>query len=196
MTLPRLLLLTDRTQAPGPLAATVAAAVDAGVRAVVLRDKDLPDGERAALAAEFRALLAPVGGRLVVAGPAAGTADAVHLAARDAFPRPRPALVGRSCHSAAEVAAARGEGCDWVFVSPYAATASKPGYGPALGPAGLAALVAGGPPAYALGGVRPDDVPGCLAAGAVGVAVMGPVMRDPGSAAAYLAALEEAPPCR
>ena len=195
MTLPRLLVLTDRTQARGPLTATVAAAVDAGARAVVLRDKDLPGGERAALAAEFRALLAPVGGLLVVAGPADGTAEAVHLAARDRFPHPRPALVGRSCHSAAEVATAGTEGCDWVFVSPFAATASKPGYGPALGAAGLSALAAGGPPAYALGGVRPDDVPGCLAAGAHGVAVMGPVMRDPGLAAAYLTALEEAP-CR
>lgn len=207
MTLPRLLLLTDRTQCAGPLAATVAAAVDAGARAVVLRDKDLPDGERAALAAELRALLDPVGGLLVVAGPAPRGAEmaisaqrgAVHLAAGDPFPDPRPVLVGRSCHSAAEVAGARDEGCDWVFVSPFAATASKPGYGPALGPAGLAALVPGGPPAYALGGVRPDDVRACLAAGAHGVAVMGPLMRDPQLAAAYVAALTDAleeSPCR
>ena len=189
MTLPRLLLLTDRTQAPGPLAATVAAAVDAGVRAVVLRDKDLPDGERSALAAEFRAVLAPVGGLLVVAGPADGTADAVHLAARDPFPHPRPALVGRSCHSAPELARARSEGCDYAFLSPVFPTPSKPGYGPALGLSGLAELVAAGPPVYALGGVRPNDVAGCLAAGAHGVAVMGPVMRDPAIAGRYLAAL-------
>lgn len=86
-----------------------------------------------------------------------------------------------------------------MFVSPFAATASKPGYGPALGPAGLAALVPGGPPAYALGGVRPDDVRACLAAGAHGVAVMGPLMRDPQLAAAYVAALTDAleeSPCR
>ena len=201
MRLPRLLVLTDRTQSAGPLAATVAAAVDAGARAVVLRDKDLPDAERTALAAELGALLDPVGGLLVVAGPAAG-APAVHLAARDPFPADRPVLVGRSCHSAAEVARARDEGCDWVMVSPFAATASKPGYGPALGPAGLAALLAGGPPGYALAGVGPADVPACLAAGAHGVAVMGPVMRDPALAAAYLAALPDVPepeepaPCR
>jgi thiamine-phosphate pyrophosphorylase len=199
VTLPRLLVLTDRTQCAGPLVTTVAAAVDAGARAVVLRDKDLPDGERAVLAEELRALLDPVGGLLVVAGPADGSADAVHLAARDPFPEPRPALVGRSCHSTAEVAGAREEGCDWVMVSPYAPTASKPGHGPALGPAGLAALLSGGPPAYALGGVQPADVPACRAAGAHGVAVMGPVMRDPGLAAAYLAALPDLPeetPCR
>jgi thiamine monophosphate synthase len=133
-----------------------------------------------------------VGGLLVVAGPAGG-AGAVHLAAADPFPADRPALVGRSCHSAAEVASARIEGCDWVMVSPFAATASKPGYGPPLGPAGLAALVAGGPPAYALAGVTPADVPACLAAGAAGVAVMGPVMRDPALTTAYLAALSDVP---
>jgi thiamine monophosphate synthase len=59
--------------------------------------------------------------------------------------------------------------------------------------------VAGSPPAYALAGVTPADVPACLGAGAHGVAVMGPVMRDPSLAAAYLAALSHLPeesPCR
>jgi thiamine monophosphate synthase len=187
--LPRLLVLTDRTQCTGSLVDTVAAAVDAGARAVVLRDKDLPLPERAALADRIAALLAPVDGVLVWAG-AAGSTDrpAVHLAAADPLPEPRPALLGRSCHSAAELAAARAEGCDWAFLSPLAATSSKPGYGPALGLAGLAALVPLGPPVYALGGVRPEDVAGCLAAGAHGVAVMGPVMRDPSLVARHLAA--------
>jgi thiamine-phosphate pyrophosphorylase len=127
---------------------------------------------------------------LVVAGAdPTGTADAVHLAARDPFPSPRPALVGRSCHDRAEVAQAAAEGCDWVFVSPVFPTSSKPGYGPALGPAGLAGLVPGAPPVYALGGVRPEDVGACLAAGAAGIAVMGAVMADPGSVRAYLGAL-------
>jgi thiamine monophosphate synthase len=188
--LPRLLVLTDRMQSTGPLVGTVAAAVDAGARSVVLREKDLPDAERDELATELAAVLAPVGGLLVRAG--ASPAPAVHLAAADPFPGPRPGLVGRSCHSAAELDRARAEGCDWVMLSPFAATPSKPGYGPALGPAGLAALLAGrtGPLVYALGGVRPDDVGACRAAGAYGVAVMGPVMRDPGLVAAYLAALD------
>ncbi len=107
----------------------------------------------------------------------------MHLSARDAFPTPRPALVGRSCHDADEVRAAGHEGCDYVTVSPVFTTASKPGYGPALGLAGLAALAAIAAavelPVYALGGVHPPDVVDCLAAGACGVAVMGPVMRTP-----------------
>jgi thiamine-phosphate pyrophosphorylase len=68
-------------------------------------------------------------------------------------PHPRPALLGRSCHDPAEVTAAAG--CDWVTVSPVNLTASKPGHGPALGPAGLAACIdaPGAPPVYALGGL-------------------------------------------
>ena len=189
MSLPRLLVLTDRTQCTGGLADTVAAAVDAGARAVVLRDKDLPLPERAALAERIAALLSPVDGLLVWAGAVGSTGSAaVHLSAADPLPDPRPALLGRSCHSAAELTRARAEGCDWAFLSPLAATASKPGYGPALGVAGLAALAPLGPPVYALGGVGPEDVAGCLSAGAHGVAVMGPVMRDPFLVTRYLTA--------
>ena len=184
--LPRLLVVTDRTQAAGPLAGVVADAVAAGARAVLLRDRDLPDDERAALAADLRAVLDPVGGLLVLAGT---SGDAVHLAAAEPFPDPRPALVGRSCHSAAELAQARAEGCDWAFLSPVFPTASKPGYGPALGVEGFARLRPPGPPVYALGGVLPEHVPDLLAAGAHGIAVMGPVMRAPSAVRDYLAAL-------
>jgi thiamine-phosphate diphosphorylase len=190
--LPRLLVLTDRSQCAGSLRDAVAEAVAGGARAVVLREKDLPEDERDRLAGEMRALLDPVGGVLVRAGTRGG-ADAVHLAAADPFPVARPALVGRSCHSREELERARAEGCDYVTVSPVFPTESKPGYGPALGPDGLAALVAAGPPAYALGGVRPADVPACLAGGARGIAVMGPIMRSPDLVPAYLAALEDGP---
>jgi thiamine-phosphate pyrophosphorylase len=190
-----LLVLTDRTRCAGPLVETVAAAVAAGARAVVLREKDLPAPERDRLAEQLAAVLAPVEGLLVRAGAGDG-APAVHLAAADPFPVDRPALVGRSCHSAAELDRARAEGCDWLMLSPVHPTPSKPGYGPALGPAGLAALLAGrtGPRAYALGGVRPEDVAACRAAGAYGVAVMGPVMRDPSLVTGYLAALADPAP--
>jgi thiamine-phosphate pyrophosphorylase len=85
-----------------------------------------------------------------------------------------------------EVDGAVAEGCDYVTVSPVAASASKPGYGPALGPAGLAALLRPGLPVYALGGVLPSTVMSYVDAGAYGVAVMGPVMRDPTVVDAYL----------
>jgi thiamine monophosphate synthase len=91
--------------------------------------------------------------------------------------------VGRSCHDAAELGRVSTE--DYAFVSPVFPTPSKPGYGPALTPAGLAELVRRSPvPVVALGGVQtPEDAAACVAAGAAGVAVMGAVMRatDPAS---------------
>jgi thiamine monophosphate synthase len=169
--LPRLLVLTDRS-ATDSLVAVVDRAVQGGARAVVLRERDLDVDERSRLADQLRALLAPVDGLLVLAGPGA---DAVHLNAAEPVPVPRPALVGRSCHSADEVR--RAAGCDWITLSPWGTSESKPGYGPPLGPDRFAELVVGAPPAFALGGVDRSQVAACRVAGAYGVAVMGAVMR-------------------
>jgi len=186
--LPRLLVLTDRTMCERPLLDVVADAVRSGARAVVLREKDLPYDERARVAAHLRSVLDPVDGLLVMAS---SRGDAVHLSSSEPLPSPRPQLVGRSCHDADEVARAGAEGCDYVTVSPVFSSASKPGYGPALGCGGLATLLTGGPPAYALGGVLPEHVASCRAAGAYGAAVMGPVMRDPEIVSRYLDTLAQ-----
>lgn len=186
--LPELLVLTDRRLCTMPLLATVTEAVENGARAVVLREKDLPWPARLKLAQALRERLEPVGGLVIVAGP---RGDAVHLSATDQVPAPRPLLMGRSCHSAAEVTEATAQGCDYITVSPVFETSSKPGYGPALGLGGLAALCRPDPPAYALGGVLPEHVRGCLDAGARGVAVMGSIMREPGIVSSYLAYLQE-----
>jgi thiamine-phosphate diphosphorylase len=190
MTLPGLFVLTDRRMCTQPLVDVIASTVDKGARAVVLREKDLPQAQRLALAAQMRTILNPVGGLLIVAGR---SDNAVHLAAADPFPSTRPSIVGRSCHSASEVAQAVAEGCDYVTVSPVFPTESKPGYGPALGLDRLATLCHPGMPTYALGGVRPTDAAACRKAGAAGIAVMGPIMRDPDIVAAYLTALQEVP---
>ncbi|WP_435830355.1 thiamine phosphate synthase [Micromonospora echinospora] len=170
-------LLTDRRSADRGLAEVVAQAVAGGVRWVVLREKDLPRPERAALAVELRAILADEGGTLVVAGPDPLGGDAVHLPAAGPYPPPRLGLVGRSCHDQAELARLTTE--DYATVSPVHPTPTKPGYGPPLHPDGLADLIRTSPvPVLALGGIgTPDQVHACVAAGAVGVAVLGALMR-------------------
>lgn len=193
----RLILFTDRRQAARPLVDVVAAAVDGGARLVVLREKDLPGAERAALARRLHALLAPVDGRLLCAGRQSGP-DGLHLAADDPLPPGAgrgagahgAGLIGRSCHDAAELARAADEGVDYVTLSPVFETVSKPGYGPALGPQ-VFARSAAPLPVYALGGVdTPERAYACTVAGAAGVAVMGAVMRadDPASVVAELLA--------
>ncbi|MFI9639620.1 thiamine phosphate synthase [Micromonospora sp. NPDC051925] len=182
------LLLTDRRTARADLVDVVAGAVRGGVRWVVLRERDLPRAERAALAVELRAILAEVGGTLIVAGPDPLGGEAVHLPAAGPYPPPAVRLVGRSCHDAAELARLTTE--DYVTLSPVWPTRSKPGYGPPLHPDGLRRLVRLSPvPVFALGGIEtPEQVTACVEAGAVGVAVLGALMRaaDPTGVAATL----------
>lgn len=189
--LPHLLVLTDRHQAGGALVEKVRDAVAAGAEAVVLREKDLPVGERRALAERLAAFV-PF---LVVAtdpvlARAVGAAG-VHLAAADSLPAPGGDLVvGRSCHSRRDTARADATPIDYVTLSPWAPSPSKPGYGPPLGADGFAAA-RGARRAYALGGVSAADVRACRDAGAYGVAVMGAVMRAGEPAAVVRAYLDE-----
>jgi thiamine-phosphate pyrophosphorylase len=176
----------------------MAAALDGGAREVLLRDRDLPPAERRRLAEELRSATAAVGAALHVAGDAALAravgADGVHLAAAEPWPEAaaREGLVaGRSCHTPSELAAALAEGADRATYSPVFATASKPGYGPALGLDGLAAgcRAVPGLAVLALGGVDPATAGACVEAGAAGVAVMGGIMRAADPAAAVRALL-------
>ncbi|MGA4729138.1 thiamine phosphate synthase [Micromonospora taraxaci] len=188
-------VLTDRLVARDRLDRIVAGAVAGGVRWVVLREKDLPRAERAALAADLRAILADVGGTLVVAGPDPLGGDAVHLPAAGPYPPPTHTVVGRSCHNQAELDRLTTE--HYATVSPVHPTKTKPGYGPPLGPDGLRRLIDISPvPILALGGVEaPEQVTACVQAGASGVAVLGALMRarDPGAvAAALMSAYQEA----
>lgn len=193
---PPLLLITDRSQARDGLLSTLSACVAAGCRWVSLREKDLPTDEQAALLAALRPILAGVGGRLTVHGdPAlAPLCDGVHLPDGADIAAVRGqlgpgALIGASCHDRAGVVMAGQAGADYATLSPIFPTASKPGYGPALGPAMLTGLPL---PTLALGGLTAGNLADCLAAGAAGAAVMGGAMRDPGRIADLLTILAAA----
>jgi thiamine-phosphate pyrophosphorylase len=190
-TLPRLLLVTDRHQVSRPLVDVLAETVAAGIRMILIRERDLPHPERLRLAARVAALVAPVDGVVLLAGAPrpgepvdlAARVHGRHLATLEPWPEPgpgpevAPGILGRSCHGTEEVLRAGRRGADYVTLSPIYPTRSKPGYGPALGTAVLA-----GPapvPVYALGGIdTPARVRHCLRAGAAGAAVMGAVMRS------------------
>ena len=200
--LPRLLVLTDAAMLPAgrDLVSTLRAAVEGGARAVVLRERDLPTTARARLADQVHALLSPVGGVLLLASAAPPEATSpltgLHLRSTDPAPATRPALLGRSTHSANEILHAAAEGCDYVTLSPVAPTRSKPGYGPSLGAVGFGSVLAqvrcvhGPLPAvFALGGVNEHNAASFLQAGAHGVAVMGSVMSSPDPAQTVAALL-------
>jgi thiamine-phosphate pyrophosphorylase len=196
-------ILTDRAQAAAAgrsLPDTVAAALDGGAGAVLLREKDLPAAERRAVAADLRALTARHRAALIVASDLGLArqvgADGVHLAADDPWPvggRPPPRGVGRSCHTVADLVVAGTHGAAWVTYSPVHLTDSKPGHGPPLGPEGLAAGCRAVPdlPVLALGGIGPGRARACVEAGAAGVALMGAVMGADDPSAVVRAVVDE-----
>jgi thiamine-phosphate pyrophosphorylase len=184
---PPLLVISDRYQARLSLAEIAEAVFTGGCRWFSLREKDLPPEERRALLAAL-VVLGHNFGAIVTAhedieAAASVGADGVHLpsggspeAARMRLPG---GLIGASAHSAGDAAALLRAGADYVTVSPVFVTASKPGYGPALGLEGLANVVAEAPgPVVALGGITPQNAALCLNAGARGLAVMGEIMRS------------------
>ena len=199
----RLLLVTDRKQAAGPLAGILGAAFAAGCRWASLREKDLPAEEQVRLARDLLALARRFGARLTLHGDpglalAAGV-DGVHLPAGADAGAARAALgphklIGISIHSAAE-ARRLDRTIDYAVLGPVHETASKPGYGPALGVEGVRAdRGATAVPVIAIGGITPERIADVMSAGAAGVAVMGSVMRSPdpgGRSRALLAALAE-----
>ena len=185
---PPLLLVTDRSQARLPLADIVAHACAGGCRWVSVREKDLPAGEQIALARKLAPIAQRYSARLTLHGDhdLARTAgvDGVHLSATGnaavarATLGPR-GLVGISVHSAAEAAALDPRTVDYAIAGPAYLTASKPGYGPALGADGFAAICQATPvPVLAIGGIEAEKIGEVIKAGVAGVAVMGSVMRS------------------
>jgi thiamine-phosphate pyrophosphorylase len=201
MDLPEVHLITDRKLAPDLPSRLEAALLGAapGRVAVHLREKDLDGGALLDLA---RALLAVcrrrgalflVNDRLDVA--LVSGADGVHLPAAGVSPAearrllgPR-ALIGVSCHAAAEVTRALQGGASYATFSPIWETPSKRVHGAPVGLAALAQAARLGLPLVALGGVEPGLAPLAFGAGAAGVAVIRAWLQGPAPAARVAALL-------
>jgi len=203
MAIPVVHLITDRRLAPDPAARADAAlaGIPPGRVAVHLREKDLCGAALLSLARALarvcraRGQLLLVNDRLDVA-LAAGAAG-VHLPSAGVPPADArrllgpAALVGVSCHSAADVARARDGGASFATFGPVWDTPSKRPFGPPVGLAALRDAARLGLPLVALGGVTPERAAEAFAAGAAGVAVIRAWLAgaDPaGAARALLAA--------
>ncbi len=184
---PPLLVITDRKAPRGGLERLTEAIFAGGCRWLSLREKDLPADERATLLHRLSAIGEPwtatVGIHDDVPAALAVGAIALHLPRDGSVARAREALgprvlIGVSAHDLGEAERAAASGADYVTLSPIFASASKPGYGPALGLDRLAAIAAAVTiPVVALGGIEAGNAAACLQAGARGVAAMGAAMR-------------------
>ena len=198
-------LVTDRTQTAGrPLLDVVAAALDGGIRAVQLRERDLPTRELLRIAEQLRALTRRYDAALLINDridvALACDADGVHLPAasfsvadaRTLLGAPR--LIGVSLHAPGELAAA--VGADFAVLGPIYETPSKQAYGAPLSIGALkAARAVTQMPIFAIGGVDAGRVAEVRAAGADGVTVIRAVLAaaDPERAARELVLTTKTP---
>jgi len=189
---PPLLLVTDRRQTRRPLTEVVASTLAAGCRWVSVREKDLPEDEQIGLVRMLMPMARRHEARVTLHGDAvlaqACGADGVHLraggnshAARAVLGPDR--LIGVSIHTVTDAETLDPAVVDYALAGPAFETPSKPGYGPEIGRKGLAEIArASRVPILAIGGLNTARAAEVLAAGPVGIAVMGGVMRaaDPG----------------
>lgn len=195
-----LLCLTDRTLCREPFLDRVAAIAAARPAALILREKDLPEDQYQALAAQVMALCQKAGVPCIlhtfVGAARALGARAIHLplpVLRTLSARERAAfpVLGASCHSVEEAREAVALGATYLTAGHVFATTCKAGL-PGRGVEFLAQVCAAVPcPVYAIGGVGPENLPALAQAGAKGGCVRSPLMTcpDPG---AYLRQWKEA----
>lgn len=198
----RLLLVTDRSQVPvQSLPEAVRRAVEAGLPAVQLRERDLPTGDLLALARTIHDITNPRGVPLLINDridlALALDLDGVHLranslpvsVARRLLGDHR--LLGVSTHSIDEVRRANDEGADYVIVGPVFETPSKRAFGRPLGLERLAEACHGSLiPVFAIGGITRERIADVRRAGAHGVAMIGGILgrQDAGTATAEMLA--------
>ena len=195
-----LLCVTDRALCQASFLDRVAAIAAAQPAGIVLREKDLPEDQYQALAAQALEICQRAGVPCIlhtyVSAARALGAAAIHL--------PLPLLrglseaekavfstIGASCHSVEEAREAASLGATYLTAGHVFATGCKPGL-PGRGLAFLAQVCAAVDlPVYAIGGVGPEHIPALAQAGAAGGCVRSPLMTcpDPG---AYLRQWKEA----
>ena len=180
-------MITDRRRFAGgqdALVQRVAAAANAGVHLVQVRERDMEARDLSRLVARCVAAVHNTRTRILVNDrlDVALTAGAhgVHLRA-DSIPASRARslapigfLIGQSVHTVAEAVTAHADGgVDYLLFGAVFATTSKPGQAPA-GVHALADVVRATPvPVLAIGGITNETVPQLKGTGCAGVAAIG-----------------------
>lgn len=183
----RFYLITDRRQLKVPFYQGIEEALKGGVRALQLREKDIPVKELYEMAYKIRELTHRYGARLFIndrldVALSVG-ADGVHLA-RTGIPlravqrvTGKGMLIGVSTHTIEEAIGAESEGADFITFGPVYETPSKKKYGPPVGIERLKEVTEKvSIPVFGLGGIKADRVVDILKSGAWGVALISAIL--------------------
>ena len=179
----RLYLITDRKQTKLPLPEAVRMALEGGVKAIQVREKDLPVRDLLELAGQMRRLTREFGAKLFINDRVdvalAVEADGVHLGRQSIPPEPVKSLVGSrmlvgvSTHTIDEARAAESGGADFITFGPVFFTPSKALFGQAVGLEYLkSAKKTINIPVFALGGIKSGNIRQVLRYGADGVSMI------------------------
>ncbi|MCL0096441.1 thiamine phosphate synthase [Thermodesulfovibrionales bacterium] len=187
----RLYLITDRKLfITTPLMLTaVEDALKAGVKAVQLRERDLPTRELLDIAYKMKELTIRHDGKLFINDSLdialCVGADGVHLgqSSMPVYAVRRVvgdrALIGASTHNLDEAAVAEREGADFITFGPIYHTASKLKYGEPVGIESLRRIREKvSTPIFGIGGVKPHNVDEVVQSGAYGVAVISGILGE------------------
>jgi thiamine-phosphate pyrophosphorylase len=184
----KLYLITDRTQTKGrDLLWLIEQALDAGVKAIQLREKDLAGRDLFSLAEKASQLCRNYGSSLFVndrldialavnaAGVQLGNASVPIALARQLLGAQK--MIGVSTHSFNEALEAQRQGADFVLFGPVYFTPSKAVYGAPQGLDKLKEIVGKiSLPVYAIGGIKLENILDLRSMGVSGVALISAIM--------------------
>lgn len=183
--LPPLYLISDRRQiaADRHLFDVVEELLQAGVRMLQLREKDLSAADLYPLATKFRTLTRKYDCALLINDRVdlalAVDADGVHLGSHSLPPQAArkllgpEKLIGVSTHTPQEILTATEQGADFVTFGPVFFTPSKASYGDPVGLDKLQqACAKSAIPVYALGGVKLKNCSAVKQTGTAGIALI------------------------
>jgi thiamine-phosphate pyrophosphorylase len=184
----RLYLITDRKVATKPLPEAVRLALEGGVKAVQLREKDLPVRELLSLAQELRTVTREFGAKLFINDRVdvarAVDADGVHLGGQSMPVEAVRKVVGKamkigvSTHNREEAKAAQLGGADFITYGPIFETPSKAKYGIPVGVKSIKDIKNEvSIPIYSVGGINSGNMLQVMSAGADGIAVISAIMK-------------------
>jgi thiamine-phosphate pyrophosphorylase len=179
----KLYLITDRKQTRMPLPDAVRLALKGGVRAIQLRERDLPVRELLAIAQELRKLTRGFGAKLFINDrvdvAVEVEADGVHLGHESIPPEAvrkivgKKMLIGVSTHNLKEALEAGKNGADFITYGPVYLTPSKAGLGVPVGPETIENIVNSvSIPVFGLGGVKSGNIEQVLRFGAYGISMI------------------------